>query len=91
MFNFKHLTVIAFFDDFPRDQHVYGVVQVAVIDLRSYPKKMTHQWVNVDSLKGIHYQVLLEVRTHCPEEVLHVHVFIVKAMISFVALQWEEL
>ena len=72
-------------------QHVSGVVQVPVVDLRSYPQDVTHQWVDVDGLEGPDLQVLLEGRSHSPEEGLHVHLLVVEAVLSVVELHWEVL
>lgn len=68
---------------------MFGGVQVAVVDLRLDAQDVTHQGVDVYSLKRSHLQVLVERWTHCPEERLHVHLLVVKAVLSLVELNWE--
>lgn len=70
-----------------QDQHAFGFFQVSVVELWVYPKEVAHQWVNVHHVKGIHSEVLLEIRPHSSEEGLHVHDLIIKAVVSFVVVQ----
>lgn len=71
------------------DQHVSGSVQVAVVDLRPDAQDVTHQRIDVDCLKGPHLQVLVESRAHRPEEGLHIHLRVVKAVLALVELYRE--
>lgn len=68
---------------------MFGGIQVAVVDLRLDAQDMTHQGVDVHCLKGPHLQVLVKCWAHCPEEGLHVHVFVVKAVLTLVELDWK--
>ena len=72
-----------------RNQHVFGGVQVAVVDLRLDAQDVTHQRVDVHRLERSHLQVLAKRRTHCPEERLHVHVLVVEAVLALVELHRE--
>ncbi len=71
------------------NQHVFGGVQVTVIDLRLDAQDVTHQGVDVHCLKGPHLQVLVKCWTHCPEEGLHVQLLVVKAVLTLVELNWK--
>lgn len=71
------------------NQHVFGGIEVAVVDLRLDGQDVTHQGVDVHRLKGLHLQVLVKYWTHCPEEDLHVHLLVVKAMLTLVELNWK--
>lgn len=66
-----------------------GGIQVAVVDLRLDAQEVAHQGVDVHCLEGPHHQVLVEGRSHCPEEGLHVHLLVVKAVLTPVDLNWE--
>lgn len=71
------------------NQHVFGGIQVAVVDLRLDAQDVAHQGVDVYRLEGPHLQVLVEDRSHCPEEGLHVHLFVVIAVLAPVDLNRE--
>lgn len=71
------------------NQHVFGGIQVAVVDLRLDAQDVAHQGIDVHRFKRSHLQVFVKCWTHCPEERLHVHFFIVEAVLSFVELNWE--
>lgn len=73
------------------NQHVSGGVQVAIVDLRLDAQDVTHQGVDVDRLKRPHLQVPVKSWTHSPEERLHVHVFVVVAVLPLVELNWKVL
>lgn len=60
-----------------------------VVDLRPDAQDVAHERVDVDRLEGPHLQVLVEGRTHGPEERLHVHVLVVEAVFPLVELNWE--
>lgn len=70
-------------------QHVFGCIEVAVVDLRLDAQDVTHQGVDVYTLERSHQEILVKRWTHCPEERFHVQLLIVKAMLSFVELNWE--
>lgn len=70
---------------------MFGDVEVAVIDLRLDAQDVTHQGVDVNRLKGLYDQVLVKCWTRCSEENLHVHLLVVKAVLSLVELNWEVL
>lgn len=70
-------------------QHLLDIVQVAVIDLRLDAQNVAHEWVDIDRLKGLHYQVPVEGRTHGSEEGLHVHLLVIVAVLTFVELHWK--
>lgn len=72
-----------------RRQHVLSDAQVAVVDLGLDVQNVAHQWIDVDRLEGPHLQILVEGRTHSPEKGLHVHLLVVKAVLSFVELNGE--
>lgn len=67
---------------------MFGGIQVAVVDLRLDAQDVAHQGVDVHCLEGPHHQVLVEGRSHCPEEGLHVHLLVVKAVLTPVDLNW---
>lgn len=67
-------------------QHLLDVVQVAVVGLRRDAQDVAHERVDIDRLKGLHHQVLVEGRTHSSEEGLHVHLLVVVAVLTFVEL-----
>ena len=62
---------------------------MAVVDLRLDAQDVAHQGVDVDRLEGPHLQVLVERWTHRPEEGLHVHFLVVKAVLALVELDGE--
>lgn len=54
-------------------------------------QQFAHQRINVDAIKWLRREVLFEVRPKSPEYSLHVHLFIVEAMITFVDVNDESL
>lgn len=54
-------------------------------------QQSAHQRINVDAVKRLRYEVLLEVGPKAPENRLHVHLFIVVAMITNVDIKDESL
>lgn len=70
---------------------MFGGAQIPVVDLRLDAQDVAHERVDVDRLEGPHLQVLVEGRTHGPEEGLHVHLLVVEAVFTLVDLNWEVL
>lgn len=64
---------------------------MAVVHLRLDPQDVAHQGVDVYRLEGPHLQALVEGRTHCPEEGLHVHLLVIIAVLALVELNREVL
>lgn len=54
-------------------------------------QQSAHQGINVDAVKWLRCEVLLEVGPKTPENSLHVHLFIVVAMITNVEIKDESL
>ena len=67
-------------------QHFLGDCQGAVVGLRGNPQELTHKGVDVDAVKRLGQVILLEIRPKSSEYGLHVHVDIIKTMISFVEI-----
>lgn len=62
---------------------MFGIVQMAIVDLWVYSQEVAHQQVPIHHVKRIYHQILLEIRSHRPEEGPHIHELIIKAVISF--------
>lgn len=58
---------------------------------RGNAQKLTHEWVDVDAVKRLSYVILLEIWPKSSEYGLHVHVDIIKAMISLVEIYYKSL
>ena len=54
--------------------------------LRGNSQELTHEGVDVDAVKGLSQVILLEIRPESSEYGLHIHVDIIKTMISFVEI-----
>lgn len=64
-------------------------VQVSVVGFRCDSQQVAHQWVDVDSFKWLHLQILLEVWPHGPKKRLHVQSLVIIAVLSLIELHWE--
>lgn len=53
------------------------------------PQELTHEWVDVDAVKRLSEVILLEIWPKSSEYGLHVHVDIVKAVVSFVEIYYK--
>ena len=67
-------------------QHFLGNCQGAIVGLRGNSQELTHEGVDVDAVKGLSQVILLEIRPESSEYGLHIHVDIIKTMISFVEI-----
>lgn len=67
--------------------HIQGAVVWCWFNLQQF----THQRINVDAVKRLSCEILFEVGSKSPENSLHVHLFIVVAMITFVDINDESL
>lgn len=72
-------------------KHFLGDCQGAVVGFRSNPQELTHEWVDMYAVKRLSQVILLEIWPKSSEYGLHVHVDIIKAMISFVEIYYKSL
>lgn len=72
-------------------QKILSDAQRAIVWRRFNLQQFAHQRVNMDAVKWLGEEVLFKVRSKSPEDSLHVHLFIVVAMITFVDINNESL
>lgn len=72
-------------------QHGFHDRQGAVVGLRGDAQQMAEERVDIDAFKGLGQQPLPEGWPHSTENGFHVHVVVVKAVFTFVELDFESL
>lgn len=59
--------------------------------LRGNPQELTHEWVDMDAVKRLSQVILLEIWPESSEYGPHVFQIIIKAMVSFVEVNYKSL